>query len=123
MKKGLGKGLAALIAEIDDESEVLSTQDVRLDDSNKGNGNGLQNIDINLIIQNPNQPRKNFDEEALNELASSILMHGIIQPIVVTPYENKFMIIAGERRYRASILAKLNTMPAIVRNYTPRQKK
>ena len=61
--------------------------------------------------------RKEFDETALNELAESIKTHGIIQPLVVTPFGDKFRIVAGERRYRASKIAKLSKIPVIVRNH------
>ena len=78
---------------------------------------------ISLMEIDPNyeQPRKTFDEDALAELAESIKMHGVIQPIVVTPIGKRFMIIAGERRFRASKLAGKKDIPAIVRNYTPQQ--
>ena len=78
---------------------------------------------ISLMDIDPNyeQPRKTFDEEALAELAESIKIHGVIQPIVVTPIGKRFMIIAGERRFRASKLAGKTEIPAIVRNYTPQQ--
>lgn len=74
------------------------------------------------IYANPNQPRKNFDEQALRELADSIKKHGVIMPIVVNADKNgKYMIIAGERRYRASKLAGLKTIPVVIRNYTDRE--
>jgi ParB/RepB/Spo0J family partition protein len=73
-----------------------------------------QNAEIPLseIFPNPDQPRKEFDAEKLAELAGSIKNHGVIEPIVVTPREGRYMIIAGERRYRASLLAGLKTIPA-----------
>lgn len=80
-------------------------------------------IKISLLDIDPNyeQPRKNFDEDALAELADSIKLHGVIQPIVVTPIGKRFMIIAGERRFRASKLAGKTDIPAIIRHYTPQQ--
>ena len=79
-------------------------------------------MDIKKIYPNPNQPRKHFDEEALQELASSIKLHGIIQPLVVTKTdEDKYMIIAGERRWRAANLAALDKVPVVIKNYTGKQ--
>ena len=85
---------------------------------------GVSEIEIEKIKPNPNQPRKNFDTEALNELASSIKMHGIVQPIVVNDMgDGRYMIIAGERRWRAANICGLKTVPAVVRNYTDKQVK
>ena len=76
------------------------------------------------ISPNPNQPRKNFDEEALNELADSIRKHGMIMPIVVNePEDGKYMITAGERRYRAAKMAGKTKVPVVVRSYTEREVK
>ncbi len=79
------------------------------------------NIDVADIDPNYEQPRKNFDESALNELAESIRQHGVIQPIVVVRMGMRFMIISGERRWRASKIAGQKTIPAIVKDYTPQQ--
>ena len=78
-----------------------------------------QIIDLPLskVKPNPYQPRKEFDKAALNDLASSIKEHGVIQPIIVKENAGEFIIIAGERRYRASLLAERETIPAIVRSY------
>ena len=73
-------------------------------------------IPLSEIFANPDQPRKKFDPEKLEELAASIKNHGVIEPIVVTPREGRYMIIAGERRYRASLLAGCKTIPARVVN-------
>ncbi len=100
-KTGLGKGLGALIGET--QSETDSTRVIELD--------------INLIAPNPNQPRKFFDGDALHELADSIQQVGIIQPILVKKEGEFYTIIAGERRYRAARLVRLETIPAIVRTY------
>ena len=81
----------------------------------------VSQINIDLIDPNANQPRKHFDKDALNELAESIKIHGVIQPIVVTAVGKRYMIIAGERRWRASKLVGLNTIPAIVREYTNKE--
>ncbi len=116
--KGLGKGLNALfgIYDEDDSYKNITTQKVT-----EGNG-GVLEIDITKIKPNPNQPRKNFDEDALKELAASIKVHGIVQPIVLNKQPNgEYMIIAGERRWRAAQLCGLTKVPAIVKNYTEKQ--
>ncbi|MCL2539863.1 MAG: ParB/RepB/Spo0J family partition protein [Firmicutes bacterium] len=84
-------------------------------------GERVEILDLNLIDRNEDQPRKNFDKEALEELAESIRQHGVIQPIVVNNAGGRFVIIAGERRYRASKMAGLKKIPAIIKNYTQRQ--
>ena len=97
----LGRGLDALI----------STEDVRTEGSST-----INEIDINLIDRNPGQPRREFDEEALRELADSISEIGIIQPITVRERENgRYQIISGERRWRASQLVGLSSIPAYIR--------
>lgn len=118
IKKGLGKGLNALLSIYDEKEE----QDENVSRETKPASNGIEGIDISLIYANPNQPRKTFDETALKELATSIKTHGIIQPIVLNRAEDgKYMIIAGERRWRAAKMAGLEQIPAFVRNYTPKQ--
>ena len=98
---GLGRGLDALI----------STEDVRTEGSST-----INEIKIELIDANPNQPRREFDEEALQELSDSISEIGIIQPITLREMDNgRYQIIAGERRWRASQLAGLVTIPAYIR--------
>src|SRR5574344_1362276 len=76
----------------------------------------IQNISIELIIPNRFQPRLTFDEKALNELAESIKVHGIIQPLVLRRAGDKYEIIAGERRYKAATMAGLTSVPAILSN-------
>ena len=78
-------------------------------------------LNVDDVYGNPHQPRKFFDNTALAELAESIKQHGVIQPIVVCKTANKYMIIAGERRFRASKLAGLTTIPAIIKHYSERQ--
>ena len=73
---------------------------------------------IDLIEVNPNQPRKHFDSEAITELSESILESGLLQPIIVQQNGEKYIIIAGERRYRASKQAGLQAMPCIIKNLT-----
>jgi ParB family transcriptional regulator, chromosome partitioning protein len=103
-KRGLGAGLGTLIPQSFDNS-ILLGQDER-----------IQKIAYGAISPNADQPRRQFDEEALNELAESIKSHGILQPIVVTPKGTAaFQIIAGERRWRAAGIAGIKQVPAIVR--------
>ncbi len=119
-KMGLGKGLGALLSIYDDEVEKQEEKAPEKVSTEKKEV-GVNEIDINKVYANPNQPRKNFDEEALNELATSIKTHGVIQPIVVNKQDDGYMIIAGERRWRASKIAGLDTVPCVVKNYTERQ--
>jgi ParB family chromosome partitioning protein len=115
-KSGLGRGFSSLIpTELIDESfDPTAAQDERLSD--------LREIKLELIIPNPDQPRRLFDEDALNEMAQSIAQHGVIQPIVVTPVGGKYEIVAGERRFRSAGKAGLATIPALVRTLTAQHK-
>ncbi|MBE7074763.1 MAG: ParB/RepB/Spo0J family partition protein [Clostridiales bacterium] len=112
-KTGLGKGLGALLSAYDDyDDTVKKSADMA----------GASEIEIDKLVANPNQPRKNFDEVALAELAASIKIHGVIQPLVVNDQKDgTFLIIAGERRYRASKLAGLTKIPCVIKNYSEKQ--
>lgn len=129
MKKGLGKGLGALLSVFeDDEEDVVVPRETKKESKKTEEvkkpeitGESVVELNINEVFANPNQPRKNFEETALQELADSIKIHGIIQPIVVRKCEEGYMIIAGERRWRASKLAKREKIPAIVKDYTDKQ--
>lgn len=128
IKKGLGRGINALLSIYDEEDELENNQEeikqAATQNPTVKEIKGLNEININDIVPNPNQPRKHFDETALNELASSIKVHGIIQPIVLNEAEDgKYMIIAGERRWRAAKIAGLETVPAYVRRFTEKQVK
>lgn len=128
IKKGLGRGINALLSIYDEEDELENYQEEIKQTATQNPTvkeiKGLNEININDIVPNPNQPRKHFDETALNELASSIKVHGIIQPIVLNEAEDgKYMIIAGERRWRAAKIAGLETVPAYVRRFTEKQVK
>lgn len=111
-KTGLGKGLNALFSETIDivEEEVQSKKEEKIID-----GEVVQTLKITEVEPNRNQPRKQFDEEALDELAESIKRYGLIQPIIVTKKDGYYQIVAGERRWRASKKAGLTTISAIVR--------
>ncbi len=105
-KKGLGKGLGALISEdFSIENEIVQS--------------GVAEIKITQIEPDADQPRKDFDQEKLAILAESIKIHGVIQPLIVTEQSNGFYrIIAGERRWRAAKLAGLTTVPVVIRTYS-----
>lgn len=104
-KRGLGRGFEALISTDFDKSLLLSSDD------------RIENIPVGQLQASPYQPRRHFDDTALGELASSIKRHGVIQPLVVTPAKDgTYTLIAGERRWRASQLANMKTVPAIIRD-------
>jgi len=108
-KSGLGRGLGDIL------SEIGSTYETQINSVNEEElGDLIAEIDIDLIEPNPYQPRKHFDEERLKELSESIKTHGLLQPIVVISHEDRYILIAGERRLRASKLANLKKIKAIV---------
>lgn len=119
MKPGLGRGLDSLLKVYDDEvkEEKKETSTSKFS-MRQGD---VEKIDIEKIYANPNQPRKNFDKESLNELAESIKIHGLIQPIIVNEMPDGYMVIAGERRYRACKLCGLKEIDAVVKNYSNKQ--
>lgn len=106
-KRALGRGLEALFP----TRPLQSINPVDFD-----NGESIHNIEIGKISPNPVQPRQEFDQGKLMELATSIKVHGIMQPIVVRKQQDRYLLIAGERRWRASQLAGLLTVPAMVRD-------
>jgi ParB family chromosome partitioning protein len=120
-KKGLGRGLGSLLGVFEEKNENIEIKKSAEGKIEEINGEKVVEIDIKLIDVNPNQPRKNFDPTALKELADSIKLHGVIQPIIVNKNESRYMIVAGERRFRASKLVGLKVVPAIVKNYTEQQ--
>lgn len=115
-KTGLGRGFDSLIpTELLDESfDPTASQDERVSD--------LRQIKLSEIAPDPDQPRRQFDEAALEELAESIRQHGVVQPIVVTPHNGQYQIVAGERRYRAAKKAGLDKIPALVRTLSGQHK-
>jgi len=109
-KGGLGRGLGDILEDIGSNyesqfNEVIESSDV---------GDTVAEIDVDLIDPNPYQPRKHFDEKKLQELSDSIKRHGLLQPIVVISVDDRYILIAGERRLRATKLAKLDTIKAII---------
>lgn len=119
VNKGLGRGYASLMGL--NEVDELAQPTAEHVSPEMTSADGVVSIELSDIDPNYEQPRKTFDEDALNELAESIKIHGVIQPIVVVPQGKRFMIIAGERRFRASKLAGKTEIPAIIRNYTAQQ--
>lgn len=109
MAKGLGRGFESLIPTdiVEDDFDITLSED-----SSKSQ---LMELDLVKIMPETDQPRKDFSEEALVALADSIREHGVLQPIVVVTEGNKYKIVAGERRYRASKMAGLDKIPAIIR--------
>jgi ParB family chromosome partitioning protein len=108
-KSGLGRGLGAILDEIGSNYESEYNEAVKDSSSEL-----VADIEINSIEPNPYQPRKHFDKDRLLELSNSIKEHGLLQPIVVINHEDRYILIAGERRLRASKLAKFDTIKAIV---------
>ena len=106
---GLGRGFESLIPTefVDEDFDVTAKEDAKESD--------LKELSIADVVRDEEQPRKEFSKEALEALAGSIKEHGVLQPIVVVKEEGKYKIVAGERRWRASKLAGLKTIPAIVR--------
>ena len=103
--------------------DVFGLKDVKSYDESGALSAGVEELDISLVDTNPDQPRKNFDKDALAELAKSISQYGVIQPIIVAPVDGRYEIIAGERRYRASKEAGLKKIPAIVRDLSEMERK
>ncbi len=102
---GLGRGLSALLGEVEREQPIAGSE----------HSEGVRLIPVANIRPHPDQPRRHFDEERLEELAQSIADRGVIQPIVVRKVGTGYQIVAGERRWRASQRARLHEVPAIVR--------
>lgn len=100
-KRALGRGLGALIPGADDSPP--------------------SEVPLDHITPNPHQPRRTFDQQALEELAKSISQHGLLQPIVLRPHFGQYQLVAGERRFRAAKIAGLTTIPAVIMDLTDRQ--
>lgn len=115
-KKGLGRGFESLIPTdlIDDSFDPNSIYDPTAQQDEKVSREGT--LPLAKLQANPDQPRRHFDEEALEELSASVKEYGLIQPIVVTPKGDTYEIVAGERRFRASKMAGLEEVPVIIRS-------
>lgn len=111
VQRGLGRGLGALLGDAVEQEPAVQSQ------PEPSGVDEVRLLPIHAIDPNREQPRRSFDEDALNELAQSIRAVGVIQPIIVAPNGERYTIIAGERRYRASRLAGLEEIPAIVRDW------
>lgn len=108
--KGLGRGLGTLLGEVADINRKPVTPEEKSSD-------GLLVVKTRLVEPNRNQPRKDFNEEELNELADSIRVQGVIQPLIVVKKGERYEIVAGERRWRAAKIAGLKEIPVLVRTY------
>lgn len=115
-KRGLGRGFSSLIPEdiFDESFDPTAAQDEQVSD--------LRTIKLTHISPDPDQPRRTFDESALEQLTLSVREHGVLQPIVVVPRAGEYMIVAGERRWRAAGRAGLDKIPAIVRTLSDQHK-
>lgn len=117
VKRGLGRGFESLIPTevVETDFDITAAEDEKI--------SAIRLLNVEDVCPNPDQPRRNFDEEELAELANSIKEHGLLQPIVVTPNgRGKFEIVAGERRYRAIKLAGIDKISAIVRKLSDQHK-
>lgn len=113
-KTGLGKGLDALFSS--NISNISAEEKIK-------DGETIVNLKLIEVEPNKNQPRMNFDDEKIDELANSIREYGVIQPIIVTKKKDYYQIVAGERRWRAAKKAGLSEIPSIIRNYTEQKNK
>ncbi len=107
MSRRIGKGLSELLANIEDERIQMPSE--------FADGEAIYQIDIEKVSPNPDQPRKHFNENAQRELEESIKVHGILQPLILAKRGDGFVIVAGERRYRAAKAIGMSTLPAIVK--------
>ena len=114
--RGLGKGLDSLIPVAVPKTEPVEKKEAGQEDNTQG-----IYVKITKVEPNREQPRKNFDEDALQELADSIKQYGIVEPLIVQDRKTYYEIIAGERRWRAAKLAGLKEVPVIIRNYTEQE--
>ena len=110
-RSGLGRGLGALLGDVA-QDERAAAEDAATTRT------GVRMIPVSAIAPHPDQPRRHFDEAALDELAASIAERGVIQPIIVRPHGHDYQIVAGERRWRAAQRARLHEVPVVVRDYT-----
>ena len=111
VKRGLGKGLDSIIP-----AKTSPVKEKKIEE--KHIEGQVVNVKTTEIVRNPNQPRRNFDEDSLLELADSIKQHGMINPLIVTPRDGNYMIVGGERRWRAAKKIDLKEVPVIIKNLT-----
>src|SRR5690349_15807829 len=131
---GLGRGLGAIIppkaaassypaSSFGSASPVAPASEMPTEDRPRANTDQMYQLPVDQIDPNPHQPREHFDHADLEDLVTSIRIHGVMQPVVVTPKaDGRYELIAGERRLRASKIAERDTIPAIVRTATEQQK-
>ncbi len=130
-KRKLGKGLGALLGEAKREEPLAKPEGAPAQANSTSasgaksatvaiNSDGLANIPVSAIAPHPDQPRRHFDEEALEELAASIAARGVIQPVIVRPKGKGYQLVAGERRWRAAQKAQLHEIPALIRDLEER---
>jgi ParB family chromosome partitioning protein len=105
-RPGLGRGLSSLLGDNIREEPIAGTPEAN---------SGIRMLPVSSLVPDPNQPRRHFDEEALQNLAESIAARGMIQPIFVRPHGHSYQIVAGERRWRAAQRARLHEVPVVVR--------
>ena len=126
-KSGLGRGLDALFPEKTVQSKPKTVKEEKKvsveakKSSQQETGNGERMMKISMIEPNREQPRKNFDEDALQELSESIKQYGILQPLLVSDKKDYYEIVAGERRWRAAKMAGLKEVPVVVKNFQHRR--
>lgn len=125
-RNGLGKGLDSLIPNKNDKTEnnvkkVAKSDDIKVKKEESAIKNGEMMVKINQVEPNRDQPRREFDEDSLMELADSIKQFGILQPLIVQKKKDYYEIIAGERRWRAAKLAGIKEVPVIVKEYTDQE--
>lgn len=117
-KKGLGRGLNTLIPSVPIENDNVKKTVKQKEESETVSKKGEIQLSINKIEPNPDQPRNQFDEDSLQELADSIKQYGVLQPLLVKKRDDFYEIIAGERRWRAAKMAGLKEVPVIIRDFT-----
>ena len=123
-RKGLGRGLSALLADTaPDEDIVEAVEAPRADAPTSSSRKGVDTVPIEFLVANPDQPRRTFDDAAIEELAQSIKVQGLLQPILVRPLGDgaQYQIVAGERRWRAAQRAGLHEAPVVIRELDDRQ--
>lgn len=118
-RPALGRGLGALLGDTRREEPLVAP---RANADQAGTkASGLAMLSVSAIVPHPGQPRRRFDEAALDELAASIAARGVIQPVIVTPHQQGYRLVAGERRWRAAQKAQLHEIPALIRDLDDRE--